>query len=128
MVAGPDELKDQATSFLSRELRSLHDVKVTADDYDWTLHVILMFTGTEAAKRGIVMAVTITDRAPKVTLRKAIAEKTWQEIFRLDEHYRTTILYKDSLDKLKSICEEAIADFDSKYLKLRRDNNYVYEH
>jgi hypothetical protein len=142
-LTAPDSLKAQITSYLSRELRSLHDVVIVEQNHEYELVIIVVDLGTtEAYKIGIAISSVVllpfdisefTDKLVGKLLTSfaqhlELTNIGKDTIERTKDIYSTLPLYQvgdhqlrvASVNTLKSSCEDIIVDFDSRHLKLVR--------
>jgi hypothetical protein len=136
VVACDDEsLKNQFTSFLSRELRSLGDIVLVGENPDYIMEVTVMKAITVGGTAtGFVVETNISkpfdtrmlsdcSRFPGSCLKGKVDDNRLMIIQVLTENTRRIIdatLRMGPLDKIQSTCQEIIADFDTKTLALDR--------
>jgi len=142
-ISADDELKNQIYSYLSRELRSLGDVTlVVEDEPDWIIHIIAMkSTNTSGIDMGVVFSTVIESRYKitdviKLIIDNKVEKEGWKET-RPDVDWKKaidiiipTVTYiADHMlrvcgpESIKISCQEIVADFDSGYLKNKREEH-----
>ena len=145
-IAASDEINNLVNSYLSRELRSLGDVKLVEDDPEWIIDII----ACQAKDRtgyvgGVVFSVVIEKRYRLPvelllsTVRSAfrITSNDWDKLKEVRQslegafteidnacNFKDLVHHKlrtgNSRD-LQSICQEIVADFDAEHLKKQRE-------
>ena len=79
-ISCQEEIRNQLYSYLSRELRSLVDVKPVEDNPDWAIQVVALQIETKAGyKRGMAFSVVISRRLSESSILKESLEAARQE-------------------------------------------------
>lgn len=140
-ISAHDEIKNQVYSYISRELRSLGDVKLVENDPNWTIQVVAMQIENKLkVKTGVAVSVVIIKRRYVVKTLLYFCENfleiSPQELMEkkgIDLEKSFTILtdsLKDirghslrvgSTEDMQSICQGIVADFDAEHLKEDRE-------
>jgi hypothetical protein len=143
-ISADDKIKNQVYSYLSRELRSLGDVKVVDDNLGWTIKVLAQELSNQAGhKTGIVMS-SVYLKAPWADNRFALAANTflrgmaekgedyvpdneevwaWPSVDRcLRSHlfFCGQVLQVGGPEDLQALCKNSVATFDAKFLIAER--------
>jgi hypothetical protein len=134
-ISGEESIKNEITSFMSRELRELSDVTVVDENPDWEISVVAMESHLKSGqKTGFVISVVLFQHYnPKVF--DILFDKKHAEVAK--NLMTRAVIYLDhwlrsgSTEELKTVCQGLVADFDSKHLaearKLRDLINQVQE-
>ncbi len=130
IVSAPESIKDQVTSYVNRELRSLGDVMITGKNPQYRLRIVAteITTGEVGDKIGISYAVVLTevlswegfetyhslhiDQGDMIAIQLFFSDKA--------EAVEDMYLTLGQPDELRSACERIIARFDSDHLEKDR--------
>jgi hypothetical protein len=129
-VSASDSVKSEFESFVKRELRSLKDVEIVESDQDHTLAFVVLETKTSAGlTTGYAVSHVLTHRFSREVIPLMFGKKLSKEdlnwlgqatesaVF-LDDHKLLTC----GPDKLRSIAEKLVAQYDSDTLEPGRQN------
>lgn len=116
-------------SYIKRELRSLGDVEVVEfANSDWQIDItVLKARSMSGVHQGYCMGVIYTRRyeVPDYILdsmlKPSVSAERRKLWFRPVEELVGGTLLVGGMDNLKSMCESAVADFDTKALDVRRN-------
>jgi len=140
-ISAHDEIKNQVYSYISRELRSLGDVKLVENDPNWTIQVVAMQIENKLkAKTGVAVSVVIIKRryvvktlllmvenvfqiSPQELMEKKSVdlEKAFKNLTDGLKDIRGHSLRVGSTEDMQSICQQIVADFDAEHLKQDRE-------
>ncbi len=126
-VSGDESKKNLIESYLSRELRALGDVVLSNEDSDYIISVVeVVITSKGGNENGIALSTTISRRFQNDFLSSMFKDDQvkygmfWtNDLFFYPEHW----LQLGSMEDIKSICVDIIADFDTKILQERRKSH-----
>lgn len=130
-VTADDKLKATVTSYLTRELRSISDVIVVYENAEWELCILAMELHSKGGfTTGVAISVVIL-RPLDIDLLKwlltSVGDLNSKQVKVIDSaktwnlyNYRHHWIAVDPLERLKSLCQEIIADFDSEFLEEER--------
>jgi len=120
-VTAPENIKALVTSYLNRELRSLSDVELVAENAEWEVHVLVMEPKLiSGSKIGIALSTVVIQRFDNRLLGSFFEPK--HKDFGLSltsglSWFSDNWLNLGSVDDLQTICKAIIALFDTKYLE-----------
>lgn len=149
-ISADDEIKNQVYSYLSRELRSLGDVKIVDDNLGWIIKVLAKELSNQAGhKTGVVMSSVylklpyadktfgwaLLDFNVKMAKKGYVAtgEEDWGDWQHVDTCLRShRFFYGHTLqagphENLHSMCKHLVADFDAGFLKVEREFHEEFE-
>ena len=130
-ITAPEEIRNQIDSYISRELRSLGDVQIITDEPDFVISVLAIVVDNRAGyKAGFALTDVILrpcqNKAKfwKMLFGQSLSEKQYAtlegmtaDLYRFeDQHIRVS-----ALTDLQGVCQEMVADFDTKHLKSERE-------
>jgi len=126
-VIGDDSIKDNIYSYLSRDLRTLGDIVLTEDEYDYELCVIGLVAENKIGNEiGIVLSIVVNQKFDNKYFAENIFKNSDNKnlflsitgaLYHEPKHY----LYLTSTDGLKSLCSDFIVTFDVDTLQYVRD-------
>ena len=140
-IAANDEIKNQVYSYISRELRSLGDVKVVENDPHWIIQIVAMQEKNRTGyDMGVAFSIVIIKPTSVVKMLLLFCENTLEispqelkEEKGIDLEKSFTIL-TDGLSNIRGhwlrvgatediqrICQGIVADFDIEHLKQERE-------
>jgi hypothetical protein len=146
-IAASDEIRNLVHSYLSRELRSLGDVKLVEDNPEWIIDIIASQVKDKTGYvGGVEFSIVIIHRYDQETVEmllravKAalqINSEDWEKLKETKQYADLEILFKQLSDgnrsyivhhslragstkDMQTICQEIIADFDTEHLKKER--------
>jgi len=123
-VSADENIKGQVESYIKRELRSLQDVTLVDEGADWELSILALEVSTKGGyKSGVIISAVIL-----YPFKNQMVSEMFQEKYKEFGTNLTKGLYwgpfhwlrTTSNDKLRSLCVELIADFDSEKLEESR--------
>ncbi len=122
-IGADEEIENQVTSYIMRELRALHDVIVVNKDekeYDYRLFVIVV------KNNGFVASVTVLNRFPSEIFfgdyeNDDLPSKYSKNYVRANELFYLPHASMHTKWELKKLCEKVIAVFDSQHLEIHRE-------
>jgi len=125
VVDANENIKAEIESYISRELRSLGDIIVTDDEPRWILDILAIESKkTGDYTTGIVLSIVILEPYNNKFLIEQVNPKykadALLETMGLSE-YTAHSVRTGPTDSLRNICNEVVADFDSKHLKQARE-------
>lgn len=145
-IAAPYEIKNLVHSYLSRELRSLGDIKLVENDPEWIIDIIACQVKDRTGYVGGVMFSVVIEKRYRMpvellmsTVRSAfrITSDDWNKLKEtrqyLEEAFTeidTACNFKDLVHHklrtgnsrdMQSICQEIVADFDAEHLNKQRE-------
>ena len=140
-ISATDEVKNQVYSYISRELRSLSDVKVVENDPNWTIQIVGGQVKNKLGENmGVALSVVILKRTYVVEGLLALSENVLQinlqelmekKSFDLKKAFinltsglsdiRGHLLRVGSTEDMQNICKSIVADFDAEHLKVERE-------
>ncbi len=146
-IAANEEIKNEVYSYLSRELRSLGDVKLVEDEPDWNIQVVAMQIKNKLRyETGVAFSVVIEKRG-NVTGKLLlivphvfqISSEEWEKL-KETKHYTYTGLETaftkltygltdirahwlriGGTEDVQRLCQGIVADFDAEHLKTERE-------
>jgi hypothetical protein len=123
-VSADNNIKGQVESYIKRELRSLQDVTLVDEGADWELSILAMEISTkDGYKSGVVISAVILRLFDNQMISVMLQEKYRELGINLTNNlywYSGHWLRAGSNDKLRSLCVELIAHFDSEELEVGR--------
>jgi len=122
-VLGSESIKSSVSSYLNRELRSLNDVELVDDDYEWEIRIcaieIKMQTGQKA---GFALSSVIIQTFYNRPLSLWVKPRHLDYVLDLTSglsYYPIQRLRVGGPEDLQEMCKDVIADFDTQRLKPR---------
>jgi len=122
-VSGSDNIKGEALSYLSRELRLLNDIVLVDEGADWILSIIAMEISTTGGyKSGITVSVVVMQPLDNEALAEIFelnSEKIkfFKELtsgfYSFEDHW----IHTCGSDQLRATCRKIVADFDGNHLE-----------
>jgi hypothetical protein len=110
-------IQEEMTSYVSRELRSLGDVEIVQNDYDYAIHIVLVDVVIGNKKSGFAISISFLKSA-KCTFKEKYFDGT-PVIGDCDASlWGTTAAI--SLDNLRQTAQSLVTKFDSKILEAER--------
>jgi hypothetical protein len=129
-VEADEPIKSDISSFISRELRSLHDVIITDSKPEYLIRIVAaeLTSQGDQYKPGVVLSVIFTEPFPFYLLRSFMSQQKIDEaaINSLESYYSKQEVYKGQrlqagpVYTLHKICEQIVNNFDSEYLEPAR--------
>lgn len=131
-IGGHEETKNAVYSYVSRELRSLRDVRVVKDNGDWVINLVaLKDKNTLGRQIGFTLSIVILERfrlrlyEPLLFKGKLnekaneykLLEKITSDLYRYIDHG----VQSGGTNDLQYLCQETVADFDAQHLKPERE-------
>ncbi len=116
-VSGNDDPKNLVTSYINRELRSLNDVEVVAEDPEYEIWIVCV----EVGRKGYFLSTVILIRVPDSMLQPGT--KVRDESTRPDPKHSALSWAPDvslkgaSPGDLREVCRKIIAEFDVETLE-----------
>ena len=140
-ITAGKEITNEVYSYISRELRSIGDVKLVEDNPDWVIQVVAGQAKNNTGNIGLAFSVVVERkmyRAPMlfeivkavlginpkelketkyINLEKAIITMTADYNSEVRAHW----LRLDGTEYVQRICKGIVADFDTEHLKIERE-------
>lgn len=137
-IGGNEEIKNAVYSYVSRELRSLRDVRVVKDNGDWVIDLVaLQDENTLGQQIGVTLSVVVLERFRLRLYNSLLVKGKLNEKAKLSEkanEYKlleiiTSNLYRiiahrvqiGGPNDLQYLCQETVANFDARHLKPERE-------
>lgn len=141
-IQAEDEIKNEVYSYLSREVRSLGDVKLVEDNPNWIIQVVAIQVKNKLGyKTGVAFSIVIDKRPILVVplllqlfkyasgispqeLKEAKVidlEKAFTKVTDGLSDIRDHSLRVGSTEDIQRICQMIVADFDAEHVKKNRE-------
>lgn len=126
--ANNTEIKSTIKSYIGRELRTLGDVEIVDQKWDYELRIIALNLGKKSSDSlGYALSIVVVSRNNEAILRliqPSVPENIMKFYSDLPS-FETASLVAGSTEKLKELCEELVTDFDKDVLE--RDRKFWRE-
>ena len=120
-VSADENIEGKIKSYINRELRSLGDVELVDDDSEFELEIVAIEQMTESGNKvGIVLSTVISTKYDNWYLLTLVPASKKEE---LDKQTANLYFFPDHWVKtgptrsLRKLCNEIVADFDTKHLE-----------
>ena len=123
VVDAEDNISRLVTSYINRELHSLHDVVTVNVDPEWELHVVAVKVSTWGREVGVALSAVMFERFDNQILDPLFEPRYNDFGTRLTTslcRLPVYLLQVGPTNELKKLCQEIVADFDTKRLKPSR--------
>jgi len=124
-VSADENIKGLIESYIGRELRSLGDVVVTDEKPEWIINIVALELENRAGtKTGLALSIVILEPFNRILVQGMLQRKYKEPALLLMKNlveYNGHWLRVGSNDDLRQICSSIVADFDTQYLKARRE-------
>lgn len=140
-ITADKEITNEVYSYISRELRSIGDVKLVEENPDWVINVVAMQTENIAGhSTGVVFSVVVVTELHSVSILLEIVkwafgispkelketmyiglENAFTAVTAGHSEIRAHWLRVGSTEHVQRICQGIVADFDTEHLKIARE-------
>ncbi len=126
-ISGDENLKNRVLSFVSHGLSSLGDVVLTDNKYKWIIEIVAIEVFTKGgSKVGVALSLAVLEVFDNTLILPYIPDVIQQFVSLYTPHFHKFIdhqLKVDSLEGLQRMCNNFVADFDSRVLKAEREDH-----
>jgi len=129
-VGGEESIKSSVSSYLNRELRSLGDVEIVDDNYEWAINITALENKIVGGKKsGFTIAAIFIQSFNNQLLRELVEPKHQDFVIKMTSglsYYPDGWVVIGGPESLQELCKKIIADFDTECLeKVRKPTGFI---
>ena len=128
-ISGDENLKNRISDYVSRELHSLGDVVVTDNKYQWLIEIVAIEVFTKGgSKVGVALSLAVLEVFDNTLILPYVPDVIQKFVSSYTSRFHKFIdhqLKVDSLEGLQGMCNDFVADFDSRVLKAEREDHQL---